>query len=364
MLFNNLKILILLFFAVSIAKSEGIELSAKDITIKTDSLCAFHAVSEYSMMINNTEYLIRSNGDNNSVDLFNLTTLKFERRINLPFYFEAFYLKSLDSVYAIENEINVLSLFDGKGKLLQKTNFDNSFGDSLTKYVVYASNNNLLSLADGRFVFKITANVRVPEYYSYPTIGIYDIASQKLIKTASYPQFMQKRDIWLSFDPNYCINDKNEIVNSFDVEHNLNIFDNYGRLRWSVDAKSKYIEQFEPIQKDKSYNASYSQEYEVTRNRYSGLFYDKFRDLYYRVAVHSQKHINDDGTVNQYGSNPWSIIVMDSEFRIIKEIEMERDMYQISSMVVVRNGLLIQKNDEKTKSEDDLEYTLFKIEVK
>lgn len=331
-------------------------------SFKMDSLSSYYAACEYTSFLNNKEYLIRSNPDIPSLDFIDLEKQEFDFRVKIPFYAEAFYVRSLDSIFVIENETNTITLLDRNGNILKSIDFKDKLANTNDKYMVYASNERLMQLSDDRFIFNIVASKIVPKYYNYPTIGIYDYKTDDSIKKfAVFPESVRNGDVWMSYYPSYCLTDKNEIVCSYEVDHNLYCFDKNGNQIQTVEVKSKYINSFSPIDKTKQFNRKYSIEYQTTREWYAALFFDKSRNLYFRFAVHRQEYIGSDGMVKEFGSNPWSIIILDKDFKIIDEIFMEANKYYFNGCYMSSKGLMIRKNTEEI-DEYQFQYVLLNIE--
>ena len=359
-----IKIIIIFFLLISCAGSKKANnIVYEKINFSIDSLVSYYGSSEQSVFIDNKEYLSRINHELNSIDFFNLHEKCFEFRVQLPFNSEVFLFKSLDSIFVIEYEKNELTLLNRKGEIINKINFESKLNDAQQNYVVYATNNSSRMRFCGKsIIFNIVANTIIPKFYNFPTIGIYDYTEENdIIKTAFFPDIMRKGDVWYSFNPTFCINQDDEIVCSFEVDHCVHIYNTKGEYLSSNEIKSKYLDEFAPIELEKSRNRRYSSEYNITRGRYNAIIFDKYRNFYYRIAVHPQNYLNSDGSVNEFGSNQWSIIILDSNFNIIDEVVMEREKFLFSSIIVVSEGLLIRMDDSEEGIEHKMEFFLVKF---
>ena len=357
-------LLFILIFTVSCASKNAITVNFQTVILKGDSLTSFYKMHEEVVIVNQTEHLLRTNTKHKSIDFYNLKKRAFEKRIQIPFYFDAFNYISQDTIYVLKYEEFTLCHFDSQGNQLKIVDFNelSTHSDGI-KFGVYGHYKRFKTI-DNKFLMNIVAIIRPPDYYSYPTIGIYDINNHQLVKTGYFPDYIQNGEMWFSFYPFYCVNSKNEIVNSYAVSHSLFVYDLNGNLKKTVDAKSKFIDKLESLNMEKSYVRKFSSEYEITRSRYDALTYDKYRNLYYRVAIHSQDLVNIDGSVNEYNSNPWSIIILDSNFNIIDEVLMQANLYKPNFLNITKDGILIQKNLDNTESMTDLEYTLVRIKYR
>lgn len=353
--------LIFLFYISCASMPVGFSYKIEQLEIEIDSLSNFNPIGDNTYIFNNNEYLYRQNIDNNSVDIFNIKHKKMSDRIDIPFSFDGYYPKARDKIYVIEYESNIIHLITDKGEILKSFDFNRLVSNDSLSYVTYSSTGSMLNMIADKFVLNTVANTMVPEFYKHLTMGVLDINENKFIKFAKFPEKMQDGNIWNSYYPFFCINNKNEIIVTFAVSHVLFVYNDNGKLLNTKNIKSSYIHDFHPISKENAYQKSKSVEYETTRSRYSLLMYDKYRDLYYRIAVHPQEMVNEDGSVNKYNSNEWSIMVINNKFELIKEILMEKNKYIIHSAVVTEEGLLIQKNENHSPDYNYLYYSLIKI---
>ncbi len=355
--------IIFLLFASCVGQNNDFSYNIKPLRIEIDSLANFRSIGDNVFEFDDKEYLYRWNRDNNSVDIFSINNKQMSKRIDIPFSFDGYYPIVMDKLYVIEYEKNIIHLINDQDEILKSFDFNALISNDTLKYITYSSSGKMLNIIDDKVIINIVANTIVPKYYKYPTMGILNIKKNQLDKFAYFPEFMQDGNIWKSFYPYYCINNKNEIIVTFATSPEIFIYNEDGELIETKNIKSSYIDNFKPIPTENTYQKSTSIEYETTRSRYSLVIYDKYRDLYYRFAVHPQESVNDDGSVNQYNSNKWSIMVLNSDFELIKEILMEKNKYIIHSAVLTKEGLLIQKNKSNSPDYNYLDYSLIKIKV-
>lgn len=96
---------------------------------------------------------------------------------------------------------------------------------------------------------------------------------------------------------------------------------------------------------------------------YPTISYDKYRDVYYRFVAHSYPYKDDSGEINNYRKKQLSIIILDSDFQIVGETFLEKNIYLSNLFFLSSNGLYISRNNPNNPelSEDFIEFTLFKL---
>ncbi len=82
----------------------------------------------------------------------------------------------------------------------------------------------------------------------------------------------------------------------------------------------------------------------AARLSYMYLRYDSYRDLYYVVAAKPMPFENEDGTRNSAADKPWSLIVLDSTFSQIAEIDMPEQLSK-HEIMITKEGIAVM--DEK-----------------
>jgi hypothetical protein len=156
--------------------------------------------------------------------------------------------------------------------------------------------------------------------------------------------------------------DGERIYLSLFSDHRVHIYD--GVSQNSKVAKSKFVNEiFTQIDiHDQSIDAL---EYLAIEPYYIGLIYDKYRNLFYRIAkITKDEDIPYLKKNSQfYASRPmqFSVMVLDEDLNVLSETLLERDKYLHMNIVVLEAGLAISKmhpaNEEQ--SEEYLEFDIF-----
>lgn len=95
--------------------------------------------------------------------------------------------------------------------------------------------------------------------------------------------------------------------------------------------------------------------YYISQHSYSNLLYDKYRKLFYRIALHPLS-----GWQSGAFLKPFSIIVMDMNGNLLSETPIQKDYANLNlhNMHITKDGLLIQR---KTLNEDVIEFVVYNI---
>jgi uncharacterized protein (TIGR02145 family) len=100
-----------------------------------------------------------------------------------------------------------------------------------------------------------------------------------------------------------------------------------------------------------TYNYTELARTESAKTSYLGVIYDSYRNLYYITVSRPMPYENRDGTRNNISDKPWSLLVLDSAFRQIAEMDMPDCLSKHELMVVPKGIALADKrlsDDEKT----------------
>lgn len=172
----------------------------------------------------------------------------------------------------------------------------------------------------------------------------------------NYPDFMKDglaRDLGamgITFSREY--NGK-EFVYSFYYDHNIYITSVDHQEVKKIPAKSRYIDKIN-IEK-KPDDAFVLAKRDLEKAYYGNLIYDKYRDLYYRLAFHEvelDKNI-DPIFLTAQGRKKFSIIILNKSFEIVGETVFPEYTYNPYVLFVHKNGLYISSNHVLSENFDE-----------
>lgn len=150
------------------------------------------------------------------------------------------------------------------------------------------------------------------------------------------------------------------MIYSFPASSNLYINPLGSTIMTSKIATSTYFDTIDEYEESKYSEAKSMKvgEYFMQNPSYGTVLYDKYRDVYYRMALLPV----DVKNANYEAKNPplkkISLIVFDKNFNYLGETQLERDKYWSASAFVSRDGLNIQN---RTDSDATLDFTTFKF---
>lgn len=156
--------------------------------------------------------------------------------------------------------------------------------------------------------------------------------------------------------------DGSSIYLSLFSDHRIHVYNE--KKQYSKLAKSKHLpEKFASISiNDQGQN---TMEYLAIQPCYLGLIYDKYRDIFYRIAkVTKEQDINVLKKNSQfYAFRPmqFSILVLDNQLNLLSETLLPPDKYLHMNCFVLKEGLAISKMHPANSelSEDHLEFDVF-----
>lgn len=291
---------------------------------------------------------------------------KFE--VSLLNKVDALFVLSLDSIFIVPSRTNDLILCDSKGVVLNKWNIKDSINDSIY-FENYQVKVFIDKSSDLNVFFELNHDLTFPEYYQYPKVLFLKITKYGKIvekkKFAKYPENFINNE-FLNFDCKFEIAKNKLFVIHYLKENYIYLYNSDLTLNEKIKFNSKNINEFIAITDEEKKDKSFYRIQQYERPFYWELFYDKYRDLYYLQAIHSQKYKNEDGTLNGYFDRSWSILVFNQDFELLDEIYMEPKKYLFKNMVVTKDGLLISNNVESNPEFDPnlLQFTFFEVKIK
>lgn len=91
---------------------------------------------------------------------------------------------------------------------------------------------------------------------------------------------------------------------------------------------------------------------------YTYNFFDSYREQYYIVVNHTQKYENEDGTLNDLSQRPWSIIVINKDFKQVDEIAMPKHLNK-HKIFIIPEGIAV--SDYSLSSEEETVFVVLKM---
>lgn len=341
-----------------------------NLEIPVDSMTNF--ISEYLDYYEHPktkeQYLVWLNSPDSHIHFYNLKTKK--RDFEIPFQdgnngtdavgeLDAFIIKNLDTIIVISKSKDEMIFANFNGKVLHNSRL------KVSPIHVFNSADNYKRigfLGNDKVVFHKAPFTKVQEgkAWTHSISFTYDYKKSKYDSIYKYTGELAN-EIHSVAHTRYAfwIDDKGNYIYSMCMDKNLQVT-NYNKKLVNVWAASKY-----DTKKIKSLRLNNTDEedtkYFLQTTMYKHIIYDKFRDIYYRFALHP---IDDVGNKWEHGK-PFSIIILDKNFQIIGESDIfkEKGIYYYTNFFVAPEGLYISNNHEDNPNlkEDLISFKLFKF---
>ncbi len=257
-------------------------------------------------------------------------------------------------VYALDSTLNVKKTWAVRERCKAKYPID---PEALTLSPILYSNHHIVLSGSGLG----SPEDATPE--NRPISCCINISTDEIIYGGMYPQQYVQGDFGgLHFNSIYQTVDKSgNYIYSFPADHSVYFYRSDLSEHEKVYMGSRYISTIESsdiksieLLKDKSLRVKYY----IGQPSYSTILYDRFRDVYYRFAEHP---LENQWSPGQNFCKPFSIIVMNSDRKILTETPIIKDYAQLNlgNVHVSKEGLLIQKNDA---DENKIVFVIYKMD--
>ena len=184
-----------------------------------------------------------------------------------------------------------------------------------------------------------------------------------MVKTAVFPKSMRDGNIRFGYYPSYSVVN-NMLLCSFSADHNLYFYTLDGGIYNKQECKSKYLNNFPKCDISQAANREYNAKFQMEMPTYYTLLYDEYRQLIYRLCLHSQKSVDSKtAMVNDYFDREWSLMVINKDLDVLKEIKFPARVYLCQETCITKDGILISKNNENNPNFEPnvLSYKLIKF---
>ena len=371
---KNYLFIALLFFACDSGKKTEFKSSYKDFYIEDVTFNTSTRVSVYlrAKVFNDkdTDYLLFLNREENRVliyfqdnfQLFFESKFDFpdERIIDIsPISLDEMYLLSENKkIIKTDTSFKAKEIFEISFKSTEwEEGYDISSGTYGTDFCVFDS----VAYFDHYPVFVIK-NSEIANFYFTKRVGvgvnIYD-TTQPIKYSFGFPSNYTKQHYY-DYNPHRIIANDIEIV-SFKACDTIFIRDIKTQNEYTKALQSIKAREFVAIDFDSSFDRYYLIKYLTEHFIYDELFYNKYKNRYYRAVYHGVPFENPDGTVSDRRYAQRSLIVADENFNVINEICFD-NKYGVGYSIPTKRGVLILKiSHEKRKDKKETVFSLFDI---
>ena len=350
--------------------------TGKKIKFSLDSLTSENSMTTLLVELNGREYFYFYNRPTNEILSYDVETRKIANRVPIKTEgvdkigrISGFQIKTVDSIYVFPIGRSSIFIVNERGKILNEIKY-NAPETQSEAYVISALNSVPNFLTGDSFILK-----------SLPSANWARLENDELSKfTMSYKVFLKSGQLqqskhfypesyWKEFKKDIqfsMVSNDSLIVYSIFGDHNLYYAKSIDEKLKAKYAKSSNISRnFDEIPVGEGREKMLS--YFAFSPHYKSIYFDKFRNVYYRFCNTGYDEIFEVEDLNHYRKYPrnFSIIVLDSKLRIIDEWFVENNRrYNIDNVLVGKRGLYISLNNplNDDSDEDYFAFELFSFE--
>ncbi|MDQ6527674.1 DUF4221 family protein [Flavobacterium sp. LHD-85] len=335
----------------------------KNISFKLDSLTPSNIQYVKFKTINDSVFYTFINHYTNTLYAYYYADKSFYKSIKLSSSrpITGYEIINWDKIITYAYKSNVLDLQSESGKIISSVNLPSNgqgiaYEQMPTTYspIIYDGSNTYITGVqltsktvdkESKVITKINNSFTDKTYlYKYP-----ELYNNYFFGGANY-----------NFDISYTYNSKQKLfVFSFPASHKIYVTKDFSRSE-EFCAGSRYVEFIpEYPQGMKEQEATKLFRYCSENGIYSGILYDQYNDLYYRLCLLPANNKEDEDY-----SRDLSVIILDSKFKVVGEKlfkdKIDFEIKYLNTITVSPEGLLIQQKNS-FRDEDSLNFTIYNI---
>jgi len=324
----------------------------------------------YSCRFNQAELdTLVSFKNDNKITIYNIRSDRLEFNVDLD---ELGSLVYRDHLFHTPDSIFVCAIFNGSvmfillmnryGEIYTKWNI-NELTEPLSEGIFYVDSryNHPMVLIQDKLYFQASYRLKPGSVYksNVPIEMVLDLKRGITKQFGDLPEVYKTGLFFGNHQKDYArvLDGKNQLVFSFPISHDLYIYDSTGRFIKTVKCKSRFIEKIKPIEPDEYSDLSAIIDAYTYHAQYSDLVYDKYQKFYYRTVLHKLDKYNHIGEVNKPGLRKWSIMILDENLKLKKEIIMPEEIFW-KRILFTKEGLVLKSVSNKAVNE----YQVFKFQ--
>lgn len=324
-----------------------------------------------------SDFMCIQNGTKPELLIYAAQTGKLERKIKLSTEgdqaivggFLGCYIQDFNHIYLVSLYTNTIHVVDTSGVTKQKIDFSQS--DSGQLLIPFENSCRYrMCLVDNKIYIPQTLNRILGERIieDSPIGAVIDTVNHRIAALPmKHPKLITKDDIGTAAaagaEFSSCFNGKTfvyafafeEVVRQTTPEHNA--------VNTSV-AKSRYIDKIEVIQ-FKNQEFDYVLRQSCEHASYGSIVYDKYRNVYYRIAFPgTQLEPNEDYLgIYRFGRKRFSIMILDEDLQPIGETLFPDYTYNPNLYLLLPDGLYLSTSHIKNPKYSDDELRFERIEL-
>lgn len=278
------------------------------------------------------EYFTYFNSHTNSIYLFDYKTKKQEAIFNCSTFsrdINSYFIHNKDSILLLDSKRNVLFLVDKSWTDCTSINLKHEMINDSVIFPYQYIEPSLPPVIYNNSIYIM--GYHVGEFFEYNVPR--KVIMKNNFKTTGSDFLINLPGIYNEFNwgttYNYIISStynpiEHLIILNFPIYHDLYVYDLDTEKGRYVQAGSNFIKSIEPysVNKKDILDSNERQKYYLENHSYESVFYDKYKNIYYRIAAfpisNSEVKRNDAWKKRQY-----NLIILSSDFKYLGELAMK-----------------------------------------
>lgn len=319
------------------------------------------------------EFLYNQNEFKKTIQVYDLSNGFVQQEIHYPYQeplgvkmVQGITVVSPDSIFVFPSlSIRGTLLINKEGELINRflPPKSNSLEESIFNHTSFGSMPTLLSEKKLRFIqlplFEISNPSNINGDYRFEVNYHLDSNSISEVPESAFPKFYHNK-IWPGQDiqVSRTIDKRQNIIYSWRYLDSLTVVN--GENVQKINAKSDFV-RWAPVPFSMIPSSDQKTKYVIENTKYYGIYYDEFRDVYYRTVQLPGKYDINEIPKEMDALRDFSVIVLDSGFNKIKEVRFSGGIYNIYRAFVGKRGFYLPKNNimNPDLKEDTLSIDIF-----
>jgi hypothetical protein len=319
------------------------------------------------------EYLLHQNEFKKAIQVFDLETGLVVHKILYPHeqplgikVVQGITAICLDSIFIfMPLSIRGSILINREGEILNRymPAKEEDLEKSLINHVSFGAMPTLFDGKNLRFIqlptFEVSNPSNINDTYKFEML--YNLESNEIeeAEESGFPEFYQNK-IWPTQDISISriMDKRGRIIYSWRFLDSLVVVENGVALKKLAKSNFK-DEEMKPFQMVP--NKDQNMEKIIQSTKYYGIYYDEFRDVFYRTVQHPGVFDKNGIPKEMDGLRNFSVIVLDRDFNKLKEVTFPGGIYNIYRAFVGKRGFYLPKNNVMNPDlkEDTLSIDIF-----
>ncbi|NQT78074.1 MAG: DUF4221 family protein [Bacteroidetes bacterium] len=329
-------------------------ISNKEIIINDSTI---NYISGYLFETNDSLYLLNQDLNTRNIFCYNLINNKvfqlFEENnkhsISKSIFYQI-YIKTFDSIFVLSLEKNLVSLINNKAEIQKEYHIPDSLTVAATPDFPLEVLNTNIHVGNTSKTINVSDKKNRKKYYQLIKPEIVIPVSQTdqsfiISQLGAFPEhYFESGNDYSDYFPTRCMNKEGGMIFSYDADHYIYVFDSDG-MSYEKPCESKYIKTINHIPDNKTLDMAYSRKFQLEEPKYERIYYDKYRNRYYRIVKHRSKVEN--GQMTDIENFTWSIIVLDENLDILGEQIFYFKNYNYQIFYPAKEGIYINKTNSE-----------------